>query len=742
MQQLPPTLLPLITDYLPLHHKLTHLTHISRSFPPLSPPCFRHDALEVTPRLLKRVKKTNTAPPHIGAVDTLLFECETRSQLDLFFGLLSTPSFSCSSSSSSSSSSFSSCPPVVVFLSQSVRCLFFSDRSSYEDDDDDLSTTLLTHLRVRLPLLSTLRLSTDNRSFRSPLRRYPPWSSLSHLSSLSLSLVNFTLTAECLNQLCELPLVQLDLHQSRVWLSPSRRHEVEVTSTVGMGQCRTLLVPKLQAGFSASDRAGGRCSTTLLTRLCATSSSSSSSSSSSGSGLERLRLTEDEGFTEGTVERWLAVCPSLVVLDMRDVGSAITREGEMESIMRAMVSEAGLPTLRRFQHCSFPAMFHGHQLQWSHEVVSLAVRVLTAYTSQLLTIDLRCGVDESDRDELMGAVLRCGQLTSLTVGRWWSSCSVVLSDCPRLPHLISLTLGSPPRRQVASLDPPRGATKLMEPQLASILDHCPRLQSLVLGSLYSTPLDALLWIDQRCPDLRLLHFDSLSELSSRLVDPVRWASVTATALLCFPSLVSLAMTRYDIDLSCSTVLDLIALLRLAPRLRFLHLDLDPLTPQRMTAFSALPTLRGLRLGAQNDSQMKKGERLEQGKRLRRCWRKAGGDSKGVAAQYSRVQHSKTSLWCSPHLRSDWIGSHTVLESVDDNGLLRSTPPTDQEIEDDFWSWGEDACGLFVESVDGMTGREAFFAAIASAPLSTSDAVSAAFAPAAPASRARKRKRGR
>jgi hypothetical protein len=117
--------------------------------------------------------------------------------------------------------------------------------------------------------------------------------------------------------------------------------------------------------------------------------------------------------------------------------------------------------------------------------------------------------------------------------------------------------------------------------------------------------------------------------------------------------------------------------------------------------------------------------MKQGERLSRYWRKAGGDPKGVVAQYSRVQHSKTSLWCSPHLRPDWMGSHppTVgIEYVID--LLRSSPPTDQEIENDLWSWGENACDLFVESVDGVTGREAFFAALAPVHPATSVAVSA------------------
>jgi hypothetical protein len=266
-----------------------------------------------------------------------------------------------------------------------------------------------------------------------------------------------------------------------------------------------------------------------------------------------------------------------------------------------------------------------------------------------------------------------------------------------------------------SLLSPRTQKALVEGQLVSILDHCPHVQSLVLLFLYSTPLDVLLWIDQRCPALRHLRFHSLTKLSSRVKDRARWSAAT-TGAVAFAALVSLTITSSRSDVGHFGITYLIALLRLAPRLRFLHLDLAQLPPQQVAPFAALSALRGLRLGAQNHSRMKEGEHLK------RCWRQAGGDPKGVAAQYSRVQHSNTSLWWSPHHRPDWIGSN--IKFIDDDGPLRSTPPTDREIEDEFWSWGDDACGLFVESVDGLTGREAFFAAFAPAPPSTSDAVSA------------------
>lgn len=84
---------------------------------------------------------------------------------------------------------------------------------------------------------------------------------------------------------------------------------------------------------------------------------------------------------------------------------------------------------------------------------------------------------------------------------------------------------------------------------------------------------------------------------------------------------------------------------------------------------------------------------------------------GTSAQYSRARHSTTSLSCSPHYRPDWLRVQTVVDGFVDKRLLAAGPPRDQEVESAFWSWGEDACDLFVVSVDGQTGREAFFAAV-------------------------------
>jgi hypothetical protein len=411
------------------------------------------------------------------------------------------------------------------------------------------------------------------------------------------------------------------------------------------------------------------------------------------------------------VERWLALCLNLVVLDMRECFMWLEEEehslstGEMESILGSMLNEAGLPSLRRLQHCGFPPF------SWSHNVVSAGVRVLTAYSSQLLTLDLRCQVEgKEDGDELMAAVLLCSQLTSLTLGRWWSSSTVVVSGPSRLPNLIALSIDFPRMDHV-----PHEAVPLTEAQLASTLDHCPHLQSLVLRSLHSTPLDVLLWIDQRCPDLRLLHFVRLFELISHSEKPARWAAATTIGAVAFPSLVSLTMTSGNSYLCCSTVIRLTSLLRLAPRLRFLHLDLERLAHRHLAAFAALPALRGLRLGQQNDGRMKEGERL------RRCWRKVGSDRDGLAAQYSQVSRSPTRVWSSPHLRPGWIGCRHPITRIDDHDLvLTSAPLTNQEIENVLWPWGEHDSDVLVESVDGMTGREALLAALAPAPRSESN----------------------
>ena len=61
LHHLPPALFALITQFIPLPDKLLHLTHVSHTFPFLTPPAFVHDTLAWTPTLLTRL--TTPATP-------------------------------------------------------------------------------------------------------------------------------------------------------------------------------------------------------------------------------------------------------------------------------------------------------------------------------------------------------------------------------------------------------------------------------------------------------------------------------------------------------------------------------------------------------------------------------------------------------------------------------------------------------------------------------------------------------
>jgi hypothetical protein len=111
------------------------------------------------------------------------------------------------------------------------------------------------------------------------------------------------------------------------------------------------------------------------------------------------------------MEQWLALCPNLAVLDMLDMKAATVEE--MEVVMRAMVNEAGLPVLRRLQHCGFPPLFPYSRgvvrRRWSHDMVSARVRVLTAYSSCRRSI---CDVRWMRRRMAMSCWLRCCSVVS------------------------------------------------------------------------------------------------------------------------------------------------------------------------------------------------------------------------------------------------------------------------------------------------------------------------------------------
>ena len=701
MHRLPLTVFAPITEFLPLPHKLLHLSHISHTFPSLSPACFRRDALDVTQPLLDHVQKTSTVPCYVGAVDTLLFECKNQAHLDLFFRLLSAPS--------STSSPPSSSPSPVSSLSHSVRCLFFIQVSPFLDDSHpkrvDLTDTLITRLSVLLPLLCSLRMSTPEQQFDVPSpARFKSLSSFAHLSSLSL--INFDLSEEEFDQLSRLPLIQLNLRQSRtaVYLRQAFPPPVDPSLSGGGRRCTTLLMPILSHVYQTYHQTvNEQWMINLPTRLCAAPSSSSSSSSDDSAPsavVERLSLSSGIGKVMGLVVQILALCPSVVVLDMGDAGYGTGQE-EVESMLRAMVNEQGLPVFPHLQHCRFPSC--NRREGWSPDLVVAYLRVLKAYNRQLLTIHLECGAEvEKDGDELVDAVLQCSQLTCLHLVDWRMSSSSIFLDPPRLLHLKSLTL-----EITSDVSNKRGAPEplLLESKLVSILDHCPHLQSLSVKGRYLTPPDVLLWVAQRCPDLRVLHFGALN-LRWAIQDSTRWDSVTAAAVG-FPSLVSLTLSGLCHDKHKVPAIKLVALLRLSSHLRFLHLDTESgaaLTPARAGAFAALTSLRGLHFTLVKQWELREDEKFL------RCWRPQTNE---VIKHYSRQLHSTTSLWCEPHLRPDWMDR--VIDTRMGHDLLRCGVPSDAELEDDWPSTRR-----FVESVDGMTGREAFFAAIALLPAPVSN----------------------
>ena len=93
VQRLPPVLFALVTQFLPLHEKLLQLTHVSRSFPSLTPTCFACDTLVWTPTLLERLHSCPSSPLHflLSQVSSAVFVDPISDSLCALTSLLNPP---------------------------------------------------------------------------------------------------------------------------------------------------------------------------------------------------------------------------------------------------------------------------------------------------------------------------------------------------------------------------------------------------------------------------------------------------------------------------------------------------------------------------------------------------------------------------------------------------------------------------------------------------------------------------
>ena len=373
--------------------------------------------------------------------------------------------------------------------------------------------------------------------------------------------------------------------------------------------------------------------------------------------------------------------------------------------------------------------------EWAHRFLLQALQpFLTVYSRQLRTLHLLITRDHnvlSDLHDLLqtigqtvsAALLQCGQLRSLRVPEWWlyplpqPTPTASSPITPALPHLQTLTL-----------DVVRGVDEVT---LAVLLDESHSLQELtLLGS--PMPYDVVVWVGKRCHELRTLRMtdsqasQSVDYPTPHLTEAIWAAAASPTSPPAMPLLSTLELYTPvpSEDTSKATRVSSFTciaryLVHSTPALRYLRLphhdwlsggegvgegvEGDGGGRQLLAMLGGLRQLRGLWLGWEG-GWMQEGE-------LSRCWKEgAGGYWSEVRRGGSQVERGgrtddRRGVWGEveelPRPRWPW-------KEVPDVEVMRAGARAEEEV----WAEWELQGGRTLEDdVDGITGAQAFFAAV-------------------------------
>ena len=405
--------------------------------------------------------------------------------------------------------------------------------------------------------------------------------------------------------------------------------------------------------------------------------------------------------------------------------STVSRGQEVVDFYAALIASP-LP-LRHLRLAHDAVLNEGTAVDWASRLFTSLPTFISVYAGRLLTLGLlqsRTSFIDSSPAEvaeaMTAALLSCHGLRRLEVSDWWLSSDVPRSSSPAFPDLESLELYM--------------ESDACEDNLALLLDAAPHLQELHLRA-HRLPCDVLLWVGQRCHELRTLEmsarrrgdFSNLPQPVFPLVatkwplmdldalDHQRWRSLSATAL---PQLTSLL---YGVPLSPNTPSDGLTgeehhplvvfftrfasyVVHSAPALRSLRFPIVEVDGYRvpLSLLSGLRHLRRLSLGQHGHQWMHRGA-------LEKCWTRR-------AQEGSRVQRGPTaredSLWgreVLPRPRLPW-------RQTEEPELMRGGMRPEVEVVEAVA--GEWQPSMFREEVDGMTGAAAFFTTVHSQSLTS------------------------
>ena len=742
--QLPPALFSHITQWLSLPAKLLHLTHLSRTSPPLNPASFACDTVAWTPSLLTRLLRDPFPPPSHSLLHLLshtpsaVYVGQAGSALDPLCGVLQQqPTEHIGTGTGIGTPPFSPSPPSTSLSTSSPSSLFPGLRA-VALLLDGVDPWPVPHLGLQCPDLQALELLL-------PLPLSPLPSPLPVFPSLRVLRLRARLSSSELVHLLCLPLTSLDLLACDVDCARSPSHTT--LSLPSPCSLRTLLLPKLSVAWEQA----------VLSSLTVTDTVIDPQATHGGGvqsprGLERLWLSSVQAAHLSYISRLHQL--HTLRLYMWDDEWHPEPDHVADWLSQLTTTTSLLPQLRHLHvehrgervptlHPVWTGVAEDRGLtweEWADRLFTIIPAFLVAYSAQLHSLDVQLHYSERDerdiayepRRQLTAALLSCRELRSLKLDSWWLALAPATSR-PASPSISTWSASAShvaaPSASAASLSPslPHLEALLMdfplgvdEATLALLLDAAPHLQELTLGSGPLFSFDVLPWVGERCHQLRTLRLTETRPSTGGpqhpySMTPHRWLTSPHTPPA-LPLLTSLLFYRAPVDLYDGPHVSAADLSRLfsylahsAPSLRCLHLGYDLHNPDEhrhlLSLLAPLTYLRALSMGMLYGAMQ--GE-------WKRYWQQRVYTPARRLVERRARESTGESVWAEAALPKVAWGWRKQKEWSMEGELSRDSMRVGAMQEEEVWDEDMPRMPCFVDQVDGVDGASAFFAAHARA----------------------------
>ena len=580
--RLPRAVWLLVTQFVSLSDKLIHLTHLSRSFPLLSPTSFTRDHLCLSSSALSALTSSTSLPQQLGAVSSISYDCtqtpcDTWRALECFSTLLSCHSFT---------------------ALHSLDLLLPQDAALLSPLLDSLFPTATT-----CPALHSLVVSTACDGDESSKAVQMKCAALLRLPSLTrLTLGQVVLDAVSVRHICALPaLLHLDLGTC---VLPSSERSVDslaaVTAPSGevegyqpfevAGRWQSLVLP----GSNSDELFLLHATSHWNSRAAADDHGAGDGKSGKGGHLLHLRCQLG---AHSPALHDMASLQTLTSLNLHASAWDWQRVDDFSFLVDPSTLQPRLPHL---VHFAAPVSTHLGCPGACQHLHPNCLEFLSAYSQQLQSLFLTA-LHPCACQLLVEAAFRCAELRKLALCALYSRAHTaercdapqrrpLSTSLPTLPLLHTLIVSRLP---------------LTEADLAVLFHSSPAVEDLQLKRLTALTVDVLPVLGRACPRLRRLRLEhndrfftpQADDQALMIVPPTEWSRAEESQVSLFPSLVSLScVLSHDavFRFHASAVVSLVSMLESAPSLRYLRLDVA-LNLYHQRVFERLTRLRAFRL---------------------------------------------------------------------------------------------------------------------------------------------------